>query len=253
MSLLLHLVYLYYLLQYSLLLNILDNLVNAVRMSHYPPDKHFLEVCDSLGMYVIDELCAWQYPPYDTEVGTILVGEMLKRDLNRPSIIFWANGNEGGFNFDLDPLFPQYDPQKRAVLHPWALSGNINTVHYIKYNSGIGNMFHGRDIFMPTEILHGLYDGGHGAGLDDYWNLMLSNPLSAGMFLWDFTDQAVVREDKNGFYDTDKDHGADGIVGPYREKEGSFFTIKEICLNAGIGNDFVCLTGCQNLKACLSK
>ena len=89
-------------------------------------------------------------------------------------------------------------------------------------------MFHGRDIFMPTEILHGLYDGGHGAGLDDYWNLMLSNPLSAGMFLWDFTDQAVVREDKNGFYDTDKDHGADGIVGPYREKEGSFFTIKEI-------------------------
>ena len=178
--------------------------MNAVRMSHYPPDKHFLEVCDSLGMYVIDELCAWQYPPYDTEVGTILVGEMLKRDLNRPSIIFWANGNEGGFNFDLDPLFPQYDPQKRAVLHPWALSGNINTVHYIKYNSGIGNMFHGRDIFMPTEILHGLYDGGHGAGLDDYWNLMLSNPLSAGMFLWDFTDQAVVREDKNGFYDNDK-------------------------------------------------
>lgn len=202
--------------------------MNAVRMSHYPPDKHFLEVCDSLGMYVIDELCAWQYPPYDTEVGTILAGEMLKRDLNRPSIIFWANGNEGGFNFDLDPLFPQYDPQKRAVLHPWALSGNINTVHYIKYNSGIGNMFHGRDIFMPTEILHGLYDGGHGAGLDDYWNLMLSNPLSAGMFLWDFTDQAVVREDKNEFYDTDKDHGADGIVGPYREKEGSFFTIKEI-------------------------
>ena len=157
--------------------------MNAVRMSHYPPDKHFLEVCDSLGMYVIDELCAWQYPPYDTKVGTILVGEMLKRDLNRPSIIFWANGNEGGFNFDLDPLFPQYDPQKRAVLHPWALSGNINTVHYIKYNSGIGNMFHGRDIFMPTEILHGLYDGGHGAGLDDYWDLMLSNPLSAGRIL----------------------------------------------------------------------
>lgn len=66
--------------------------MNAVRMSHYPPDKHFLEVCDSLGMYVIDELCAWQYPPYDTKVGTILVGEMLKRDLNRPSIIFGQTG-----------------------------------------------------------------------------------------------------------------------------------------------------------------
>ena len=202
--------------------------MNAVRMSHYPPDKHFLDVCDSLGMYVIDELCAWQYPPYDTRIGTVLVEEMLKRDLNRPSIVMWANGNEGGFNFDLDPLFSKYDPQKRAVLHPWGLSDDINTVHYITYNSGIGNMFYGRDIFMPTETLHGLYDGGHGAGLDDFWNLMLSNPLSAGLFLWDFADQAIVREDKNGFYDTDKDHGADGIVGPYREKEGSFYTIKEI-------------------------
>ena len=183
--------------------------MNAVRMSHYPPDKHFLEVCDSLGMYVIDELCAWQYPPYDTKVGTILVGEMLKRDLNRPSIIFWANGNEGGFNFDLDPLFPQYDPQKRAVLHPWALSGNINTVHYIKYNSGIGNMFHGRDIFMPTEILHGLYDGGHGAGLDDYWNLMLSKSAFSRNVPLGLYGPGSCSRSKNGFYDTDKDHGAE--------------------------------------------
>ncbi len=204
--------------------------MNAVRMSHYPPDKHLLEICDSLGLYVINELCAWQSPPYDTPVGTILVNEMLKRDINHPSIIFWANGNEGGFNHDLDPLFHELDIQKRPVLHPWGfdLSGKINTAHYINYNSGIKNMFNGRDIFMPTELLHGLYDGGHGAGLDDYWNLMLDNPLSAGMFLWDFADQGVVRTDKNGILDTDKDHGADGIVGPYREKEGSFFTIKEI-------------------------
>lgn len=202
--------------------------MNAVRMSHYPPDNHFLEVCDSLGLYVIDELCAWQYPPYDTPVGEKLVREMLTRDINHPSIVFWANGNEGGFNFDLDPLFPRYDIQKRAVLHPWGMHDSINTVHYVNYNSGIKNMFNGREIFMPTELIHGLYDGGHGAGLDDFWNLMLSNPLSAGMFLWDFADQAVLRTDKNGFLDTDKDHGADGIVGPYREKEGSFFTIKEI-------------------------
>ena len=79
--------------------------MNAVRMAHYPPDKHFLEICDSLGLYVINELCAWQKPPYDTQVGTILVNQMLKRDINHPSIIFWANGNEGGFNYDLDPLF----------------------------------------------------------------------------------------------------------------------------------------------------
>ncbi len=202
--------------------------MNAVRMSHYPPDKNFLELCDSVGLYIIDELCAWQKPAYDTQVGTILVNEMLRRDINHPSIVFWANGNEGGFNLDLDPLFPQLDIQKRPVIHPFGLFSHINTVHYITYNSGIKDMFNGRDVFMPTELIHGLYDGGHGAGLDDFWNLMRYNPLSAGMFLWDFSDQGVVRTDKGGILDTDKDHGADGILGPYREKEGSFYTIKEI-------------------------
>lgn len=203
-----------------------DMNMNAVRMSHYPPDKHFLEVCDSLGLYVINELCSWQYPPYDTEVGSKLVKEMVTRDLNHPSIIFWANGNEGGFNFELDPLFSQYDLQKRPVLHPIEKHDGINTVHYQKYNAGIGNMFNGRDIFMPTENMHGLYDGGHGAGLSDFWESALSKHQSAGMFLWDFADQAVLRD--NGCLDTDKDHGADGIVGPYREKEGSFYTVKQI-------------------------
>lgn len=202
--------------------------MNAVRMSHYPPDKHFLELCDSLGLYIIDELCTWQRPTYETPVGTILVNETVKRDLNDPSVIFWANGNEGGFNRDFDPIFKELDIQKRPVLHPFGLHDHINTVHYISYNSGIKNMFNGRDIFMPTELLHGLYDGGHGAGLDDYWNLMLSNPLAAGLFLWDFADEGVVRTDKGGILDTDKASGADGILGPYREKEGSFYTIKEI-------------------------
>lgn len=202
--------------------------MNAVRMSHYPPDKHFLEVCDSLGLYVINELCSWQSPPYDTEVGSRLVRELITRDVNHASIVLWANGNEGGFNFDLDPLFKEYDIQRRAVLHPWAQHDRINTVHYIPYGVGIRNMFNGREIFVPTEQLHGLYDGGHGAGLEDFWNHVQISPLSAGAFLWDYADQGVVRPDLGGVLDTGNDQGADGIVGPYREKEGSFYTVKEI-------------------------
>jgi beta-galactosidase/beta-glucuronidase len=34
--------------------------MNAVRCSHYPPDKKFLELCDSLGLYVLNELAGWQ-------------------------------------------------------------------------------------------------------------------------------------------------------------------------------------------------
>ena len=33
-----------------------DAHMNAVRMSHYPPDERFLELCDELGIYVLDEL-----------------------------------------------------------------------------------------------------------------------------------------------------------------------------------------------------
>ena len=205
-----------------------DMNMNAVRMSHYPPDKHFLEVCDSLGLFVIDELTGWQYPPYDTPVGRKLVKELILRDVNHPCVVLWANGNEGGFNFDLLPDYPRHDIQKRPVIHPWSLVNGMNTKHYIPWNYGIGTFFQGNDVFFPTEFLHGLYDGGHGAGLDDFWSLMMSNPLSAGGFLWDFCDQAIVRTDRNGELDTKGNSAADGILGPYREKEASFYTIKEI-------------------------
>jgi beta-galactosidase/beta-glucuronidase len=201
--------------------------MNAVRMSHYPPDDHFLDVCDSLGLFVMDELAGW-HGNYDTKTGTKLLKEMIDHDVNHPSIVIWANGNEGGHNFDLDKYFTEFDIQKRPVVHPWQLFGGIETQHYREYNYGIGNYENGKEILMPTEFLHGQFDGGHGAGIEDYWEKMWHNPLSAGGFLWDFADNAVVRKDKNDSLDTDKHRAADGIVGPHHEKEGSFYTIKEV-------------------------
>ncbi|HEY1021640.1 MAG TPA: glycoside hydrolase family 2 TIM barrel-domain containing protein, partial [Flavisolibacter sp.] len=204
-----------------------DMNMNAVRMSHYPPDGHFLDVCDSLGLFVMDELAGW-HGHYDTPTGTKLLKDLITHDVNHPSVIIWANGNEGGHNFELDSLFTTYDIQQRPVVHPWQLFGGIETQHYREYNYGIGNYEAGREIVLPTEFLHGQYDGGHGAGLEDYWEKMWHNPLSAGGFLWDFSDQAVVRKDLNDSLDTDKHRGADGIVGPYHQKEGSYYAIKEI-------------------------
>lgn len=201
--------------------------MNAVRMAHYPPDGHFLDVCDSLGLFVMDELAGW-HGNYDTKTGTKLLAEMMENDENHPSIVFWANGNEGGHNRELDHLFAEQDIQKRPLIHPWEVFGGFETTHYRDYNYGIGNYDHGHNILMPTEFLHGMWDGGHGAGLEDYWKAMWSNPLSAGGFLWDFADQGVVRTDKNGMIDTQGNLAPDGIVGPYHEKEGSFYTIKEV-------------------------
>jgi hypothetical protein len=204
-----------------------DMNMNAVRMSHYPPDQHFLDVCDSLGLFVLDELAGW-HAFYDTETGKRIVKQMVGRDVNHPSVVLWDNGNEGGFNKELRTEYALYDPQNRQVIEPWAKLNGMNTYHYPGYKYIESTLDTGKMIYFPTEFLHGLYDGGHGAGLDDYWELMYSKPLSAGGFLWVFADEGVVRKDWNDSIDTHGNYAPDGILGPYREKEGSFYTIKEI-------------------------
>ncbi|HEV2294980.1 MAG TPA: glycoside hydrolase family 2 TIM barrel-domain containing protein [Tepidisphaeraceae bacterium] len=198
---------------------------NAVRMSHYPPDEHFLDACDELGLYVIDELAGWQ-KSYSTEVGRRLIGQMIRRDANHPSILFWANGNEGGWNTALDDDFAKWDPQNRAVLHPWELFRGINTRHYRPYDEHV-KLCNGPDIYLPTEFLHGMYDGGAGAGLADFWEAILKGKATAGGFIWALVDEAVKRPD-TGQMDTAGNQAPDGIVGPYREKEAGFYTIKEL-------------------------
>ena len=200
--------------------------MNAVRLSHYPADPEFLDACDSLGLYVECEQPGW-HKAHETVVGSQIVEEMVTRDVNHPSIIFWSNGNEGGFNYELEPVFAKFDPQQRVVLYPWANRNGFETKHYRSWGETADYMRQ-KEIFMPTEFLHGLYDGGLGAGLKDYWKLMMSNPRCAGGFLWDLMDQGVVRTDQNNIIDCMGNFGSDGIVGPHMEKEGSFYTIREV-------------------------
>jgi hypothetical protein len=204
-----------------------DMNMNAVRMSHYPPDQHFLDVCDSLGMFVLDELTGWQNK-YDTVVGKKLVKEMVVRDVNHPAIIFWDNGNEGGWNTALDDQYKLYDPQHRVVLHPWEKFNGTDTRHYPDYNYVVNSALYGNEVFFPTEFMHGNYDGGAAAGLEDFWNAILKHPYGAGGFIWVFADGGIRRVDQDSTMDTANDSAPDGILGPHREKEGSFYTIKEL-------------------------
>ena len=217
--------------------------LNAVRMSHYPPDAEFLDLCDELGLYVLDELAGWKNH-YDTDLGKKLVEEMITRDVNHPAILFWDNGNEGGFNTNLDYTFFNFDPQQRRTLHPGLPFNGVNTANWLGYEkagiAGSGTATYYRDgqefadtnnpvryLYLPTAFLHGLYDSGAGAGLEDYWRLMQNSPLGAGGFIWALTDDGIKRPD-TGQMDTAGNQAPDGIVGPYRQREGSFYAIKEI-------------------------
>jgi hypothetical protein len=206
--------------------------LNAVRMSHYPPAKHFLEECDRLGLLVINELAGWQAPAYDNTIAPQLVRELVVRDVNHPCIFAWANGNEGGSNPTVDDDYGLWDPQNRVVLHPanWAseITGGVRTHHYATYRQVTNYLGAGKPVFMPTEIQHGLYDGGGGAGLEDHWNAMRAAPNSGGMFIWALLDEGLVRDDQNRRIDVAGDLAPDGIVGPYREKEASYYTVKAL-------------------------
>ena len=199
--------------------------MNAVR-SHYPPDEHFLDMCDSLGLVYLDELSGW-HGRYDTETGARLIREMVERDVNHPSVILWSNGNEGGWNTDNDSLFCKYDKfQRRHVIHPWADFDGLDTHHYPAYLTGVARFTNGYKVFMPTEFMHAMYDQGGGAGLRDFWDRWMTNPMFAGGFIWVFCDEAPKRSDRGGVLDSDGSNAPDGVVGPRREKEGSFYAIR---------------------------
>jgi hypothetical protein len=205
--------------------------MNAVRCSHYPPDKKFLQYCDSLGIYVINELAGWQ-KAYSTAAGEPLVKEMVLRDRNHPSVIFWANGNEGGTNKSLDAHFSKWDLSQRPVIHPHHRPGNafnyIDNDHYEDYISTQKKLQHDTLIYMPTEMLHAQDDGGGGAAMYDFWELHWNSKMSGGVFIWAMVDEAIQRTDFNNRLDANGLNANDGILGPYREKEGSYYALREI-------------------------
>ena len=98
--------------------------VNAVRTSHYPNHPRWYELCDSIGLYVMDEADIEEHGLRGTLASTPdwhaafldRAVRMAERDKNHPSVIFWSMGNESGYgpNFaaisawlhDFDPTRP---------------------------------------------------------------------------------------------------------------------------------------------------
>ena len=84
--------------------------VNAVRTSHYPNDPYWLELCDRFGLYVVDEANIESHAYYDELCSdpryrnqwVERVANMVERDKNHPSVIFWSLGNESGYGANHD-------------------------------------------------------------------------------------------------------------------------------------------------------
>jgi beta-galactosidase len=75
---------------------------NAIRTSHNPPAPELLDVCDRLGILVMDEAFdCWEsqkvsndYHLYFSQWAQADIQAMVRRDRNHPSVIMWSIGNE---------------------------------------------------------------------------------------------------------------------------------------------------------------
>ncbi len=96
---------------------------NAVRLSHYPHDPRFLDLCDEYGLYAIDETNAESHDFHnslcqDSRYATPWLDRAMRmviRDINHPSVIAWSLGNESGYGPSHDAAagwIRHYDPSR---------------------------------------------------------------------------------------------------------------------------------------------
>lgn len=102
---------------------------NAVRTSHYPPVNKYLELADEYGLFVIDEAGVEAHAtefvskkPEFTEMYKERVRQMVLRDRNHPSILFWSAGNESGEGFNIGEVVKE--GRKYDYTRYWMYGGN---------------------------------------------------------------------------------------------------------------------------------
>lgn len=113
---------------------------NAIRTSHNPPAPELLDLCDSMGFLVIDELTdTWTLPKKKNDYASLFdewvekdLLAMIHRDRNHPSVIAWSIGNECGEQGDttrwwipqmLTDICHREDPTRPTTAgndNPWA-------------------------------------------------------------------------------------------------------------------------------------
>lgn len=235
--------------------------INAVRCSHYPPDPHFLDLCDEHGLYVIDETDIETHHHYNTlndEPRFALAFldramRMVLRDRNHASIIGWSLGNESGYGPNHDAMagwIRHADPSR--ILHyegaicransDWD-KGHLATDLVCPMYPSIADLVQWattttdhRPLIM-CEYAHAM--GNSCGNLKEYWEAIESHHGLQGGFIWEFIDHGLIKTTADGreywayggdFGDTPNDTNfcCDGLVWPDRTPHSSLYECKKL-------------------------
>ena len=231
--------------------------INAVRTSHYPNDPYWLELCDRLGLYVVDEANVESHAYYDElcrdpryrNQWVERVANMVERDKNHPSVILWSLGNESGYgpNHDAaagwvrarDPSRPLH--YEGAIARDWSggrLATDVVCPMYADVDSIGAWAAKKTDDQRPLilcEYSHAM--GNSNGGLSDYFDAFRKHDALQGGFVWEWVDHGIAQRDERGreywayggdFGDAPHDSNfcADGIVWPDRTPHPALHELK---------------------------
>jgi beta-galactosidase len=178
--------------------------VNAIRTAHNPPSPDFLDLCDRIGLLVMDEMfdCwtvaknPYDYHLYFNEWSRIDTRDIVRRDRNHPSIVLYSAGNEirDTPNTDLArkilkglvDVFHEFDPTRpvtQALFRP-------NVSH--DYDNGlaelldvVGTNYRDQELLAAHQVRPDRKIVGTEQGHDlKTWLACRDNPAHAGQFLW---------------------------------------------------------------------
>ncbi len=218
--------------------------INALRTCHYPSDAYLYELCDIYGLYVVAEANVESHGmgygekslAKNSSYNTAHMERNIRnveRNFNHPSIIFWSLGNEAGFgqNFiDAYKWVKSEDPS-RAVQYEQAVTNEYTDIYAPMYRGyEVCENYCKSDIQKPLiqcEYAHAM--GNSQGGFKEYWDMIRKYPKYQGGFIWDFADQSIHWQNKDGVdifayggdfnrYDaSDNNFLNNGIVSPDRE------------------------------------
>lgn len=189
--------------------------INAVRTSHYPHDERFYELCNEYGLYVTDEANIESHGMYYGKHSLAKKSKwleahadrnirMVERDKNHPCVIVWSMGNEAGDGENFTETYKrmkELDPS-RPIHYERAIMGD-NTDVYCPQYPGVNRLqkFASKKQTKPmiiSEYTHAM--GNSNGNLMDLWEVIYNkkNEQLQGGYIWDWIDQALVKEDEDG-------------------------------------------------------
>ena len=202
--------------------------INAIRTSHYPNSPLFYKLCDEMGFYVIDEAdmeshgCVevynnfkWDTPEPYNGIAMIACDKMfekaisdraedlVKRDINRPCVVFWSLGNESGWGENMlaagklvkkldSTRLLHYESTHRLDDTPTDILDVVSGMYWD--TKGMTDFLKKEDEHRPFVLCEYCHAMGNGPGdLEDYHNTFYSDPRFCGGFVWEWCDHAIPR------------------------------------------------------------